>query len=117
MKILGPLKRVVDFNVKICVKSDGSGVNLAKVKMPMNSFDGIAVEEGPRQKEAGKPNEAIVVSIDSAQAAETLCNGLAAGADRGILIKTEGPADQIDGHTIDRPLIERACRVLARLKG
>ena len=90
MKILVPVKRVVDYNVKIRVKSDGSGVELANVKMSMNPFDEIAVEEALRQKEAGKASEVVVVSIGPAQAAETLRTALAMGADRGILIKTEG---------------------------
>ena len=90
MKILVPVKRVVDYNVKIRVKSDGSGVDLANVKMSMNPFDEIAVEEALRLKEAGKASEVIVVSIGPAQAAETLRTGLAMGADRGILVKTDG---------------------------
>src|SRR5579863_4175258 len=90
MKILVPVKRVVDYNVKIRVRSDGSGVELANVKMSMNPFDEIAVEEALRQKEAGKASEVIVISIGPAQAAETLRTGLAMGADRGILIKTDG---------------------------
>ena len=85
MKILVPVKRVVDYNVKIRVKADGSGVELANVKMSMNPFDEIAVEEALRQKEAGKASEVIVVSIGPAQAAETLRTALAMGADRGIL--------------------------------
>jgi electron transfer flavoprotein beta subunit len=89
MKILVPVKRVVDYNVKIRVKADGSGVELANVKMSMNPFDEIAVEEALRQKEAGKASEVIVVSIGPAQASETLRTGLAMGADRGILIKTD----------------------------
>src|SRR5271169_1097499 len=89
MKILVPVKRVVDYNVKIRVKPDGSGVELANVKMSMNPFDEIAVEEALRQKEAGKASEVIVVSIGTAQAAETLRTALAMGADRGILIKTD----------------------------
>jgi electron transfer flavoprotein beta subunit len=95
MKILVPVKRVVDYNVKIRVKADGSGVDLANVKMSMNPFDEIAVEEALRQKEAGKATEVIVVSIGPAQAAETLRTGLAMGADRGILIKTEGPVEPL----------------------
>ena len=90
MKILVPVKRVVDYNVKIRLKSDGSGVDLANVKMSMNPFDEIAVEEALRQKEAGKATEVIVVSIGPAQAAETLRTALAMGADRGVLIKAEG---------------------------
>ncbi len=89
MKILVPVKRVVDYNVKIRIKPDGSGVDLANVKMSMNPFDEIAVEEALRLREAGKANEVIVVSIGPAQAAETLRTGLAMGADRGILVKTD----------------------------
>ena len=89
MKILVPVKRVVDYNVKIRIKPDGSGVELANVKMSMNPFDEIGVEEALRQKEAGKATEVIVVAIGPAQAAETLRTALAMGADRGILIKTD----------------------------
>ena len=89
MKVLVPVKRVVDFNVKIRVKSDGSGVELANVKMSMNPFDEIAVEEAIRLKEAGKVSEIVVVSIGPAQAAETIRTALAMGADRGILIKSD----------------------------
>jgi electron transfer flavoprotein beta subunit len=89
MKILVPVKRVVDYNVKIRIKSDGSGVELANVKMSMNPFDEIAVEEALRQKEAGKATEVVVVSIGPAQATETLRTALAMGADRGILVKTD----------------------------
>jgi electron transfer flavoprotein beta subunit len=89
MKILVPVKRVVDYNVKIRVKTDGSGVELANVKMSMNPFDEIAVEEALRLKEAGKASEVIVVSIGPQQATETLRTGLAMGADRGILVKTD----------------------------
>jgi electron transfer flavoprotein beta subunit len=89
MKVLVPVKRVVDYNVKIRVKSDGSGVELANVKMSMNPFDEIAVEEAIRLKEAGKVEEIIVVSIGPAQAAETIRTALAMGADRGILIKVD----------------------------
>jgi electron transfer flavoprotein beta subunit len=95
MKILVPVKRVVDYNVKIRIKADGSGVELANVKMSMNPFDEIAVEEALRQKEAGKASEVIVVSIGPAQAAETLRTALAMGADRGILIKTDGPVEPL----------------------
>ena len=95
MKILVPVKRVVDYNVKIRVRSDGSGVELANVKMSMNPFDEIAVEEALRQKEAGKASEVIVISIGAAQAAETLRTGLAMGADRGILIKVDGPVEPL----------------------
>ncbi len=89
MKILVPVKRVVDYNIKIRIKADGSGVELANVKMSMNPFDEIAVEEALRQKEAGKASEVVIVSIGPAQAAETIRTALAMGADRGILIKTD----------------------------
>ena len=90
MKVLVPVKRVVDYNVKIRVKSDGSGVELANVKMSMNPFDEIAVEEAIRLKEAGKVEEIVVVSIGPAQAQETLRTALAMGADRAILVKADG---------------------------
>ena len=89
MKILVTVKRVVDYNVKIRVKADGSGVELANVKMSMNPFDEIAVEEAIRLKEAGKVEEIIAVSIGAAQAAETIRTALAMGADRGILVKVD----------------------------
>ncbi|TIS72512.1 MAG: electron transfer flavoprotein subunit beta/FixA family protein, partial [Mesorhizobium sp.] len=88
MKILVPVKRVVDANVKVRVKADGLGVELANVKMAMNPFDEIAVEEAIRIKEAGKAEEIIVVSIGPQQAQETLRTALAMGADRAILVKT-----------------------------
>ena len=88
MKILVPVKRVVDFNVKIRVKPDGSGIDLANVKMSMNPFDEIAVEEAVRIKEKGGAAEVIVVSIGPAKAQETIRTALAIGADRGILIET-----------------------------
>jgi electron transfer flavoprotein beta subunit len=89
MKILVPVKRVVDYNVKIRVKADGSGVDLANVKMSMNPFDEIAIEEAIRLKEAGKADEIIAVSIGPQQAQETIRTALAMGADRGILVKTD----------------------------
>ncbi|WP_417624925.1 electron transfer flavoprotein subunit beta/FixA family protein [Paremcibacter congregatus] len=89
MKILVPVKRVIDYNVKVRVKADNSGVELANVKMSMNPFDEIAVEEALRLKEAGKAEEVVVVSIGPAQAQETLRTGLAMGADRAILVKTD----------------------------
>src|SRR5580700_4435453 len=95
MKILVPVKRAVDKDVKIRVKSDGSGVELANVKMSMNPFDEIAVEEAIRLKEAGKATEIVAVSIGPAQAAETIRTALAMGADRGILVKTEGAAEPL----------------------
>jgi electron transfer flavoprotein beta subunit len=95
MKILVPVKRVVDYNVKIRVKADGSGVELANVKMSMNPFDEIAVEEALRLKEAGKATEIVCVSIGPAQAGETIRTGLAMGADRGISVKTEGALEPL----------------------
>ncbi|WP_242216780.1 electron transfer flavoprotein subunit beta/FixA family protein [Shinella zoogloeoides] len=89
MKILVTVKRVVDYNVKIRVKPDGSGVDLANVKMSMNPFDEISVEEALRLKEAGKADEVVVVSVGSAKAEETLRTALAMGADRAILVETE----------------------------
>ncbi|HEV2628235.1 MAG TPA: electron transfer flavoprotein subunit beta/FixA family protein [Pseudolabrys sp.] len=90
MKILVPVKRVVDYNVKIRVRPDGSGVELANIKMSMNPFDEIAVEEAIRQKEAGKATEIVAVSIGPQQASETIRTALAMGADRGILVKADG---------------------------
>src|ERR1700694_4721511 len=90
MKVLVPVKRVVDYNVKVRVKSDGSGVELSNVKMSMNPFDEIAVEEALRLKEAGKATEVVVVSIGPLQASETIRTALAMGADRGILVKADG---------------------------
>ncbi|MBN3724900.1 electron transfer flavoprotein subunit beta/FixA family protein [Burkholderia sp. Ac-20379] len=92
MKILVPVKRVVDYNVKVRVKSDGTGVDIANVKMSMNPFDEIAVEEAVRLKEAGVATEVIAVSIGVAQAQETLRTALAIGADRAILVEA-GTAD------------------------
>jgi electron transfer flavoprotein beta subunit len=90
MKVLVPVKRVVDYNVKIRVRPDGSGVELANVKMSMNPFDEIAVEEALRLREAGQVSEIIAVSIGPAQAAETIRTALAMGADRGILVEHDG---------------------------
>ena len=95
MKILVPVKRVVDYNVKIRVRPDGSGVELANVKMSMNPFDEIAVEEALRLKEAGKATEIVAVSIGPAQASETIRTALAMGADRGILVKVDGPVEPL----------------------
>ncbi len=89
MKILVPVKRVIDYNVKPRVKADQSGVDLANVKMSMNPFDEIAVEQAVRMKEAGTADEIVVVSIGEQKAQETLRTGLAMGADRGILVVSE----------------------------
>jgi len=90
MKVLVPVKRVVDYNVKVRVKSDGSGVDIANVKMSMNPFDEIAMEEAARLKEAGRVTEVVAVTCGVAQAQETLRTAMAIGADRGILVET-GP--------------------------
>lgn len=95
MKVLVAVKRVVDYNVKIRVKSDGSGVELTNVKMSMNPFDEIAVEEALKLKEAGKVSEVVVVSIGPAQAQETLRTALAMGADRAILVKNDDAVEPL----------------------
>ena len=94
MKILVPVKRVIDYNVKVRVKADGSGVDLANVKMSMNPFDEIAVEQAIRLKEAGKAEEVVVVSIGVKQAQDTLRTALAMGADRAILIEAADDVHQ-----------------------
>nr|WP_137676956.1 electron transfer flavoprotein subunit beta/FixA family protein [Parerythrobacter lutipelagi] len=93
MKILVPVKRVIDYNVKPRVKADGSGIDLQNVKMSMNPFDEIAVEEAIRIKEAGKAEEIIAVSVGPAKAQETLRTALAMGADRAILVEVEDGVD------------------------
>jgi electron transfer flavoprotein beta subunit len=95
MKLLVCVKRVVDYNVKIRVKPDGSGVELANIKMSMNPFDEIAVEEAVRLKEQGKATEIVAVSIGPQQAAETIRTALAMGADRGILVKTDATVEPL----------------------
>lgn len=95
MKILVTVKRVVDYNVKIRVKPDGTGVELANVKMSMNPFDEIAVEEALRLKEAGKAEEVVVVSIGPAKAEETLRTALAMGADRAVLVETDDAVEPL----------------------
>jgi electron transfer flavoprotein beta subunit len=106
MKILVPVKRVVDYNVKIRVKPDGSGVDLANVKMSMNPFDEIAVEEAIRLKEAGKATEIVAVSIGPQQASETIRTALAMGADRGILVKTDTTVEPLGVAKILKALVE-----------
>jgi electron transfer flavoprotein beta subunit len=106
MKILVPVKRVVDYNVKIRVKADGSGVDLANVKMSMNPFDEIAVEEAIRLKEAGKATEIVAVSIGPQQASETIRTALAMGADRGILVKTDTTVEPLAVAKILKALVE-----------
>ena len=95
MKVLVPVKRVIDFNVKVRVKSDQTGVDLANVKMSMNPFDEIAVEEAVRLKEKNTASEIVVVSIGPQQASETLRTALAMGADRGILVKADGDVEPL----------------------
>lgn len=95
MKILVPVKRVIDYNVKPRVKSDGSGVDLANVKMSMNPFDEIAVEEAIRLKEAGKAEEIVAVSVGPQKAQETLRTALAMGADRAILVQTDDEVEPL----------------------
>ncbi|WP_299477735.1 electron transfer flavoprotein subunit beta/FixA family protein [uncultured Roseibium sp.] len=106
MKILVPVKRVIDYNVKVRVKADGSGVDLANVKMSMNPFDEISVEEALRLKEAGKASEVIVVSVGPQQATETLRTGLAMGADRGILVKTDETTEPLAVAKILKAIVE-----------
>src|SRR4051812_11743760 len=106
MKVLVAVKRVVDFNVKIRVKADGSGVELANVKMSMNPFDEIGVEEAIRLKEAGKATEIVAVSIGTAQAQETIRTALAMGADRGILVKNDDYVEPLAVAKILKAVIE-----------
>lgn len=106
MKILVPVKRVIDYNVKVRVKADGSGVDLANVKMSMNPFDEISVEEALRLKEAGKATEVVVVSIGPKKATETLRTGLAMGADRGILVETDETVEPLAVAKILKSIVE-----------
>ena len=106
MKILVPVKRVVDANVKVRVKADGSAVELANVKMAMNPFDEIAVEEAIRLKEAGKAEEIIVVSVGPQQAQETLRTALAMGADRAILVKTDEQTEPLGVAKVLKGVVE-----------
>ena len=105
MKILVPVKRVVDYNVKIRVKPDGTGIELANVKMSMNPFDEIAIEEAIRLKEKGIVTEIIAVSIGSPKSQETIRTALAMGADRGILVETA------DGEIVEWSRLEQRPRV------
>jgi electron transfer flavoprotein beta subunit len=107
MKVLVPVKRVVDYNVKIRVRPDGSGVELANVKMSMNPFDEIAVEEAIRLKEAGKASEIVAVSIGPQQATETIRTALAMGADRGILVKTDQAVEPLAVAKILKAIVEK----------
>ena len=106
MKVLVPVKRVIDYNVKVRVKSDQTGVDLANVKMSMNPFDEIAVEEAVRLKEKGAAEEIVAVSIGPQQAQETLRTALAMGADRGILVKTDETVEPLAVAKILKGVVE-----------
>jgi electron transfer flavoprotein beta subunit len=106
MKVLVPVKRVIDYNVKVRVKSDQTGVDLANVKMSMNPFDEIAVEEAVRLKEKGKASEIIVVSIGPQQVTETIRTALAMGADRGILVKSDTEVEPLAVAKILKAIVE-----------
>ena len=106
MKVLVPVKRVIDFNVKVRVKADQTGVDLANVKMSMNPFDEIAVEEAVRLKEAGKATEIVAISIGPGQASETIRTALAMGADRGILVKADGEIEPLAVAKILKAIVE-----------
>ena len=107
MKVLVPVKRVSDYNVKVRVKQDGSGVDLANVKMSMNPFDEIAVEESIRLKEKGAASEIVAVSIGPQQAAETIRTALAMGADRGILIQSDTDLEPLAVAKLLRAVVEQ----------
>ena len=107
MKVLVPVKRVVDFNVKVRVRQDGSGVETANVKMSMNPFDEIAVEEAMRLKEAGVATEIVAVSIGTAQCQETLRTALAIGADRAILVETSAEVQPLAVAKVLKAIVAR----------
>ncbi|WP_415869873.1 electron transfer flavoprotein subunit beta/FixA family protein, partial [Burkholderia ubonensis] len=107
MKILVPVKRVVDYNVKVRVKSDNTGVDIANVKMSMNPFDEIAVEEAVRLKEAGVATEIVAVSVGVAQAQETLRTALAIGADRAILVESNDGVEPLAVAKILKALVDK----------
>lgn len=106
MKVLVPVKRVVDYNVKVRVKSDNSGVELANVKMSMNPFDEIAVEEAIRLKDAGIVSEIVVASIGPKQASETIRTGLAMGGDRGVLVVEDSDVEPLAVSKILKGIVE-----------
>ena len=112
MKVLVPVKRVIDYNVKVRVKTDQSGVDLANVKMSMNPFDEIAVEEAVRLKEKGKVSEIIAVSIGPQQASETIRTALAMGADRGILVKCDTEVEPLAVAKILKAIVEAEAPML-----
>ena len=107
MKVLVPVKRVIDYNVKIRVKADQTGVETANVKMSMNPFDEISVEEAIRLKEAGKAEEVVVVSVGPQQCQETIRTALAMGADRGILVLSDQPVEPLAVAKILKALVEK----------
>ena len=107
MKILVPVKRVIDYNVKVRVKSDGSGVDLANVKMSMNPFCEIAVEEAVRMKERGEASEVVAVTIGGAKAHDILRTALAMGADRAILVKTEETVEPLGVAKVLKTVVEK----------
>jgi electron transfer flavoprotein beta subunit len=107
LKLLVPVKRVVDYNVKVRVRADQSGVETTGVKMSMNPFDEIAVEEAVRLKERGQASEIVVVSIGTAQCVETLRTALAMGADRGVLVETDASPEPLAVAKMLRALVER----------
>ncbi|WP_275100522.1 electron transfer flavoprotein subunit beta/FixA family protein [Sedimenticola hydrogenitrophicus] len=107
MKVLVAVKRVVDYNVKVRVKADGTGVELANVKMSMNPFDEIAVEEAVRVKEAGRAEEIVVVSLGAAPSQETIRNALALGADRGILVESADELQPLAVAKLLKAVVER----------
>jgi electron transfer flavoprotein beta subunit len=115
MKVLVPVKRVVDYNVKVRVKSDGAGVETANVKMSMNPFDEIAVEEAVRLKEAGVAAEIVVVSVGPAACQETLRTALAIGADRAILVETAADAQPLSVAKILKAIVDKESPRLAIL--
>ena len=107
MKVLVCAKRVIDYNVKVRVKADNSGVELANVKMSMNPFDEIGVEEAVRLKEAGKADEVVVVSMGPKQCQDTIRTGLAMGADRGIHVETEDDLEPLAVAKLLKALIDK----------
>ena len=107
MKVLVPVKRVVDYNVKVRVKSDGSGVDIANVKMSMNPFDEIAVEEAMRLKEAGKVSEVVAVSCGVTQCQETLRTAMAIGADRALLVETDAELQPLAVAKLIKALVDK----------
>src|SRR6476469_949826 len=115
MKVLVAVKRVIDYNVKPRVKMDGSGVDLTNVKMSMNPFDEIAVEEAIRLRENGAANEVVAVSIGPAKATETLRSALAMGADRGILVETDSAVEPLAVAKILKAIVDEEQPGLVRL--